>query len=629
MLDTNFNKISKSNFMENKKNKLIVLSPHIYPLMIIMLFFSITANALPFVPTTDPTASGTKWYHLKTEGLYVVGGQNSATVSSTSSNNNDHQWCFVGTESTGYKVYNKLYGKYLGDDGYMISVGDDDEYMIVFYRPRTADTFLLMHTLNDNGVNLNYYLYYDAEEDGLVTYGTTGNYPKGCFEVEEVTEVPGPQPSEWTRYDINGVGYKYIDGGASSISNESSNNLSDNDASTKYCGSPSNLWVTIEASERVPVYQYSIVTANDSRQYPTRALRSWKLQGSNDNANWVDIDVRNDSPLIPFTNQEEVVFYIGGGTTYRYFKFTCIAGAKSDLSQISEIWINGQQHYWGAPTVTQPTCGINGTKVYYCNDCHVYKTEIINPTGNHNYVNGVCSICGKKENETILLANGQTNPYKNKFLHQYRNNNGTWPAAPDGWNTVDFNDNGWDEMTMPTASVGHSGGPFTSLKYNSYWYGEYNSYLFRRTFNLDKVDANATYTFSCVHDDNMVVYVNGQEVINAEGWTETPNNCTWSNSYETFSIPVSVFRAGKNVLAIYIQQNFGGAYFDCELTKTSNVAVYGDVNGDGEVTASDVTALYDYLLNNETAHLVNGDQTGDGNITSADVTAIYNILLGN
>ena len=57
-------------------------------------------------------------------------------------------------------------------------------------------------------------------------------------------------------------------------------------------------------------------------------------------------------------------------------------------------------------------------------------------------------------------------------------------------------------------------------------------------------------------------------------------------------------------------------------------AITGDVNGDGEVTAADVTALYDFLLNNDTSHIVNGDQTGDGEITAGDVTAVYNILLG-
>ena len=57
--------------------------------------------------------------------------------------------------------------------------------------------------------------------------------------------------------------------------------------------------------------------------------------------------------------------------------------------------------------------------------------------------------------------------------------------------------------------------------------------------------------------------------------------------------------------------------------------VPGDVNGDGVVTAADVTALYGFMLNNETTNLIYGDQTGDGLITAADVTAVYVILLGN
>ncbi len=58
------------------------------------------------------------------------------------------------------------------------------------------------------------------------------------------------------------------------------------------------------------------------------------------------------------------------------------------------------------------------------------------------------------------------------------------------------------------------------------------------------------------------------------------------------------------------------------------VAVPGDVNGDGNVTAADITALYDLLLNNDDTHIVNGDQTGDGIVTAADVTAVYTTMLG-
>ena len=65
------------------------------------------------------------------------------------------------------------------------------------------------------------------------------------------------------------------------------------------------------------------------------------------------------------------------------------------------------------------------------------------------------------------------------------------------------------------------------------------------------------------------------------------------------------------------------------LSGYTSSAIPGDVNGDGFVTAADVTALYDVMLNNNYSNVVNGDQNGDGNITAADVTAVYDVLLGN
>lgn len=52
-----------------------------------------------------------------------------------------------------------------------------------------------------------------------------------------------------------------------------------------------------------------------------------------------------------------------------------------------------------------------------------------------------------------------------------------------------------------------------------------------------------------------------------------------------------------------------------------------DVNRDGEVTGSDVTAVYNYLLNNNTTYFATSDVNGDGEVTGSDVTAIYNYLL--
>ena len=57
-------------------------------------------------------------------------------------------------------------------------------------------------------------------------------------------------------------------------------------------------------------------------------------------------------------------------------------------------------------------------------------------------------------------------------------------------------------------------------------------------------------------------------------------------------------------------------------------AITGDVDGDGEITATDITAIYNYLLNNDDTFLATSDIDGDGVVTSTDIMLIYNILLG-
>lgn len=53
-----------------------------------------------------------------------------------------------------------------------------------------------------------------------------------------------------------------------------------------------------------------------------------------------------------------------------------------------------------------------------------------------------------------------------------------------------------------------------------------------------------------------------------------------------------------------------------------------DVNGDGSVTSTDVTVLYNYLLNGDLVYPTSAyDVDGDGHITSVDITEIYNVML--
>ncbi len=71
------------------------------------------------------------------------------------------------------------------------------------------------------------------------------------------------------------------------------------------------------------------------------------------------------------------------------------------------------------------------------------------------------------------------------------------------------------------------------------------------------------------------------------------------------------------------------------LTATCNVNVVkryfcdNDVNQDGVVTAADITALYNFLLNNDMTYITTIDVNDDGLATAADITSVYNELLND
>ena len=78
-------------------------------------------------------------------------------------------------------------------------------------------------------------------------------------------------------------------------------------------------------------------------------------------------------------------------------------------------------------------------------------------------------------------------------------------------------------------------------------------------------------------------------------------------------------------MKIFIK-NYFAAVVVVIAAQVASANVY-DVDCDGVVTASDVTALYDYFLIGDNTHLATSDVNGDGFITSADITAIYDVLL--
>lgn len=111
----------------------------------------------------------------------------------------------------------------------------------------------------------------------------------------------------------------------------------------------------------------------------------------------------------------------------------------------------------------------------------------------------------------------------------------------------------WERLQMPMGS------PSYMAPYRTSWEGEYNSYWIRREFTMDEVDPATTYYLEVYHDDHYDIYVNGRLYDKADNWTEANGPAVIKK------ISNASFREGKNVIAIHIQQNTGGAYFDCGL----------------------------------------------------------------
>ena len=112
--------------------------------------------------------------------------------------------------------------------------------------------------------------------------------------------------------------------------------------------------------------------------------------------------------------------------------------------------------------------------------------------------------------------------------------------------------------------------------------------------------------------------------IEAEDVFETQEDGTEEyTGYTNLTITVEPNNNGQVVYTL------PGTSFTIKVGEGVAPAVPGDVDGDGFLTAGDVTALYNWLLNEDDSALVNGDQDGDGAITAGDVTVVYNLLLGS
>lgn len=171
-----------------------------------------------------------------------------------------------------------------------------------------------------------------------------------------------------------------------------------------------------------------------------------------------------------------------------------------------------------------------------------------------------------------------------------------------------------------------------------------NEFYMVGTFNdWNTTEAGGRLAFTATEDEG-VYEATGTLAAGAEFKVITPNGDDWAWYGGVDENGVGYFLINDGLLNTPLQMvdgsNFrienGGEYTfrinanDMTLTllPIGGPIVPGDVDGDGVVTAGDITVLYNHLLLGDDTGMVNGDQDGDGVITAGDITVLYNMLLG-
>ncbi len=273
---------------------------------------------------------------------------------------------------------------------------------------------------------------------------------------------------------------------------------------------------------------------------------------------------------------------------------------------------------------------------------------------------------GNNSNTVKIYCKSTTAPYIYSWEYDGTQHNGDWPGTKmtdsetiDGvkWWTYTYDVNPINIIFNDgNGGEGHQTGDITGLSSDCYF--EYNGTNSATNVTSQHVDLSTADIPSCA------TWVDGQQFVYFESnnyyepytwiWNTDGANFTGGVWPGTGLIDVAgVAPSGKNIYRWttssqdvptgIIFSNYGtpqtsdyefvnGGYYTedgllgiIEATE----AVYGDVNGDGVVTAADVTAIYDILLGNSNDYENTADVNHDGNITAADITAIYDILLGN
>ncbi len=349
-----------------------------------------TSPNLPFVPTTDPSLSTTKWYQITVTGQYLFydSSIDKVNVSSSPSDEDNYLWCFVGEKMTGYKIYNR------GRQGYMRRIfnanGTGGEEDLNYVELDSADIFYIYYM-----DNIKWYLVYDSS--GNIFGGDTN--PSSCKALDPneppLPAIPGdvtgdgevdiadvnaiinmmlgkatqtdagdvtgdgevdiadvnavinimlgkttpvtPPEVDPTPQTLTAIGYNIPHNALDNEGSEGYAKLVDGDKTTKWCvenrsGSWETIWIDLKSNVAFKPTSYILTTGNDTQMCPTRNPRGWKIYGrNNENESWTELAHVTSGGGMGYDNTTDYTFEFNGITkAYQYYRFEVIKNGGSD-----------------------------------------------------------------------------------------------------------------------------------------------------------------------------------------------------------------------------------------------------------------------------------------------------------
>lgn len=156
----------------------------------------------------------------------------------------------------------------------------------------------------------------------------------GCKEdSERVYELLPADPELEVDLTVLGKLSVNIENSGGSSASEGSPKVVDGDLGSKFLINPYSSTLYMQLTFKVPyrIAAYTMTSANDASD---RDPKNWALVASNDEQNWVELDVRNEEA---FAARKETKRYDFANTTeYKYYRINITSNNGSSLFQLAE-----------------------------------------------------------------------------------------------------------------------------------------------------------------------------------------------------------------------------------------------------------------------------------------------------